>query len=299
MCTSSRFAASSPIVRFVNIARSPAPIILIGHSMGGFCALKFAEILEAEGIRVSLVVAIDPAHVTPNVPLNVDRFINIFLSTSVLGGGDVKPKPGYRGHYASFDLSEHDEVTHINIEKMDAVHEQLITKIVQLAMTSAKTEGETVPVRFVVPPNAAIELWDSGMPVFARPGDSLQTIAASLPCAALVGHPDQQGSRARAAGARRTRRRSAPSGAACRGLGAGAAQAMMPQAARAELSVAAGTEPALERDGSKVRRRPRRARSSESLPPCAPSARGRRRSAPFRAALSPSRPRRLSRSWRR
>jgi hypothetical protein len=156
---------------------SPAPIILIGHSMGGFCAVKFAEILGSEGIRASLVVAIDPAHVTPSVPLNVDRFINIFLSKSVLGGGDVKPKPGYRGHYASFDLSEHDEVTHINIEKMDAVHEQLLTKIVQLATTSAKIEGETVPVRFVVPPKAAVELWDSGMPVFARPGDSLQTIS--------------------------------------------------------------------------------------------------------------------------
>jgi Alpha/beta hydrolase family/LysM domain len=158
---------------------SPAPIILIGHSMGGFCAVKFAEILEAEGIRASLVVAIDPAHVTPGVPLNVDRFINIFLSTSVLGGGDVKPKAGYRGPYASFDLSEHDEVSHINIEKMDAVHEQLLAKIMQLATTSAKAEGETVPIRFVVPSNAAIELWDSGIPVFARPGDSLQTIAAA------------------------------------------------------------------------------------------------------------------------
>jgi len=158
---------------------SPAPIILIGHSMGGFCALKFSEILEAQGIRVSLVVAIDPAHVTPNVPLNVDRFINIFLSTSVLGGGDVKPMPGYRGHYASFDLSEHDEVSHINIEKLDAVHEQLLAKIVQLATTSAKAAGETVPVRLVVPSDAAIELWDSGVPVFARPGDSLQTIAAA------------------------------------------------------------------------------------------------------------------------
>ncbi len=158
---------------------SPAPIILIGHSMGGFCVLKFSEILEAEGIRVSLAVAIDPAHVTPDVPLNVDRFINIFLSKSVLGGGDVKPMPGYRGHYASFDLSEHDEVSHINIEKMDTVHDQLLAKIVQIATTSAKVEGETVPVRFVVPAEAAIDLWDSGMPVFARPGDTLQTIAAT------------------------------------------------------------------------------------------------------------------------
>src|ERR1700744_6458768 len=104
----------------------PEPIILIGHSMGGFCAVKFAEILEAQGIRADLVLAIDPAQVTPEVPLNVDRFINIFLSKDVLGGGDVKPKPGYRGHYASFDLSERGEVSHINIEKMDSVQEQLV-----------------------------------------------------------------------------------------------------------------------------------------------------------------------------
>src|ERR1700761_2944201 len=112
---------------------NPAPIILIGHSMGGFCVVKFAEILEGEGIKADLVVAIDPAHVTPDVPLNVDRFINIFLSKSVLGGGDVKPKPGYHGHYASFDLSLHDEVTHINIEKQDTIQQQLGPKAVQLA----------------------------------------------------------------------------------------------------------------------------------------------------------------------
>jgi LysM domain/Alpha/beta hydrolase family len=153
----------------------PAPIILIGHSMGGLCAVKIAEILEAEGIRASLVVAIDPAHVTPEVPLNVDRFINIFLSKDVLGGGDVKPKSGFRGHYASFDLSKHDEVLHINIEKTDAVHEQLLTKILHLE--TAKGEGDPLPIRYVVPPHAPIELWDSGMAVFARPGDSLQSIA--------------------------------------------------------------------------------------------------------------------------
>ena len=157
---------------------SPAPIVLIGHSMGGFCALKFAEILEGEGIRADLVVAIDPAHVTPDVPLNVDRFINIFLSKSVLGGGDVKPKPGYRGNYSSFDLSLHDEVTHINIEKQDTIQQQLVTKVVQLAAAKAGSDS-AVPVRLVVPAKADIELWDSGMAVFARPGDTLQSIATA------------------------------------------------------------------------------------------------------------------------
>jgi len=156
---------------------NPAPIVLIGHSMGGLCAVIFAEVLGGEGIRADLVVSIDPAHATNDVPLNVDRFINIFLSKSVLGGGDVKPKPGYHGHYASFDLSQHDEVSHINIEKMDAIQKQLVTKVVQLA--TAKAEGGSAPLRLVVPAKADIDLWDSGMAVFARPGDSLQSIAAA------------------------------------------------------------------------------------------------------------------------
>ena len=156
---------------------NPEPIVLIGHSMGGLCAVIFAEILEGEGIRADLVVAIDPAHATNDVPLNVDRFINIFLSKSVLGGGDVKPKPGFRGHYASFDLSLHDEVSHINIEKMDTIQQQLVTKVVQLA--TSRAEGDTVPIRYAVPAKAPVELWDSGTSVFARPGDSLQSIAAA------------------------------------------------------------------------------------------------------------------------
>jgi hypothetical protein len=158
---------------------NPAPIVLIGHSMGGYCSVKFAEILQGENIPVSLVVTIDPAHVTPSVPLNVERFINIFLSETVLGGGDVKPSKGYHGHYASFDLSQHDEVVHINIEKMEQVHAQLVSKILQLAKTPSKSGDEAVPLRYVVPAGAEIELWDSGMWVPARPGDTLQSIAAA------------------------------------------------------------------------------------------------------------------------
>jgi LysM repeat protein len=146
--------------------------------MGGLCALTFAGILQSENIPVSLVVTIDPAHASPKVPLNVDRYINIFLSNSVLGGGDVVAEPGYRGHYASFDLKEHEEVTHINIDKMDSIHEQLVTAIAQLATTPAQTNGEAAPLRYVVPPDAPIELWDSGTQQFARSGDTLQRLAA-------------------------------------------------------------------------------------------------------------------------
>ena len=155
-----------------------APIVLIGHSMGGLCALTFAGILKSENIPVSLVVTIDPAHASPKVPLNVERFINIFLSDSVLGGGDVVAEPGYQGHYASFDLKQHEEVTHINIDKMDSIHEQLVTAIAQLATTPLPAKGEALPLRYVVPPDAPLELWDSGTPQSARSGDTLQRLAA-------------------------------------------------------------------------------------------------------------------------
>jgi thioesterase domain-containing protein len=155
---------------------APAPIVLIGHSMGGLCALKFAETLEAENISVSLVVTVDPAHASPKVPLNVERFINIFLSTSILGGGDIVAVPGYRGHYASFDLKDHDEVTHINIDKMDDIHAQLVSMVTQLARVPARADSDPIPLRYVVPPKAAVELWDSGTPLVVRPGKTQTTL---------------------------------------------------------------------------------------------------------------------------
>jgi LysM repeat protein len=170
-----RFVAEQAIQAY---RAEPAPIILIGHSMGGLCALTFAEILQEQNIPVSLVVTVDPAHASPKVPLNVERFINIFLSTSVLGGGDIVAEPGYRGHYASFDMKDHDEVTHINIDKLDYVHAQLVSMITEIAKVPATAEPNPVPLRYVVPPDATVELWDSGTAQQARRGETLQKLAA-------------------------------------------------------------------------------------------------------------------------
>jgi LysM domain len=170
-----RLIAESEIRRY---REDPALIILIGHSMGGYCVLQFSQMLQAQGISVSLAVMIEPPQISPPVPLNIERCINIFLSKDLLGGSHIKPAQGYQGHFASFDLSQHDEVYHVNIDKMDGVHEQVMAKILQLATTPAKAGGEAVPLNYIVPPGSAIELWDSGMPVFVRPGDTLQAIAA-------------------------------------------------------------------------------------------------------------------------
>jgi len=158
---------------------SPAPIVLIGHSMGGLCSVVISEMAAKENIPISLVIAIDPAHATGDVPLNVERFINIFLSDSVLGGGDVVAVPGFRGHYASYDLKENSRVSHINIEKSDDIHRQIIDMVTQLPRIPAQTQADAVPLRYRVPGDTLVELWDSGVRLPVRRGDTMESIAAA------------------------------------------------------------------------------------------------------------------------
>lgn len=157
----------------------PAPIVLIGHSMGGLCSIIFAEMLAKENIPVSLIVTIDPAHASGKVPLNVERFINIFLSDSVLGGGDIVAEPGYRGHYASFDLKAHKRISHINIDKASDIHAQLVDMITQLTRVPEQTVGAAVPLRYLVPPGSKVELWDSGIRLPMRKGETLERVATT------------------------------------------------------------------------------------------------------------------------
>jgi hypothetical protein len=159
--------------------RDPQPIILIGHSMGGDSALAFAETLNAENIPVSLLITYDPSRIADDVPPNVERYINIFQSSNFMGGGNVVQGQRFHGHYASFNLKDHNELIHINIEKADRIQEQLVAKVKELAATPATAEGEAVPLRLEVPAEAAIELWDSGTPIAAHAGDTLKSIAAS------------------------------------------------------------------------------------------------------------------------
>lgn len=170
-----RFVADRAISTY---REDPAPVVLIGHSMGGLCSIIFAEMMAKENIPVSLVITIDPAHATGKVPLNVERFINIFLSDSVLGGGDIVAEPGYRGHYASFDLKELKRISHINIEKASDIQAQLVDMVTQLPRVPEQTVGNSVPLRYLVPSDSKVELWDSGIRLPMRKGETLERVSA-------------------------------------------------------------------------------------------------------------------------
>lgn len=159
--------------------RDPEPITLIGHSMGGDAAVDFAEMLNAANIPVNLLVTYDPTRIADDVPPNVERYINIYQSSNFMGGGNVVQASRFHGHYASYNLKDHNEIVHINIEKADRIQEQIATKVAQLAGTPSGVQGEPVPMHLQVPADAAIELWDSGLAVSAHAGDTLKTLAAT------------------------------------------------------------------------------------------------------------------------
>jgi len=159
--------------------RDPKPITVIGHSIGGDSAVSFAETLAAAHVPVSLLITYDPTRMAHKVPANVERYINLYQSSNFLGGGDLAQGSGFHGHYASFNLKDRPEVIHINMDKFDRIQEQLAAKIRALAATPARAEGEAVPLHIVFPATGPIDLWDSGLPVSAHAGDTLQTVATT------------------------------------------------------------------------------------------------------------------------
>jgi pimeloyl-ACP methyl ester carboxylesterase len=157
--------------------RAPQPIMAMGHSAGGDAALAFAWKLKRAGVPVSLVVAFDPTRKAPDVPNNVDRFINIYQSMNFFGGGYVRPASDFRGHFSTVDLRNYWEVLHVNMVKIRGLQDKVVAKVVQISTLPIQLEGATVPIRYIMPRGEPIELWDSGVGVRTEPGDTVRTVA--------------------------------------------------------------------------------------------------------------------------
>jgi thioesterase domain-containing protein len=152
----------------------PKPIAVVGHSIGGDSAVQFAEALEAAHVPVSLLVTYDPTRAAGRIPANVERYINLFQSSNILGGGDLAPGHGFHGNYASYNLKDRTEIIHVNLDKFSRIQELLAAKIRSMSL---RGEGEAVPLHIVFAATGPIELWDSGTPISAHAGDTLQSLA--------------------------------------------------------------------------------------------------------------------------
>src|SRR5215467_2251106 len=156
--------------------RDPKPVAVVGHSIGGNSAVQFAQALGAAHVPVSLLITYDPNRGSDSIPANVHRYINLYQSSNILGGGDLAPGPGFHGHYASYNLKDRSEIIHVNLDKFSRIQELLAAKVRSMA---AGGEGEAVPLRIVYAAAGPIELWDSGVAISAHAGDTLQSLATA------------------------------------------------------------------------------------------------------------------------
>jgi hypothetical protein len=154
------------------------PIVLIGHSNGADMAINMAARMKAKGVPVALIVGYDPTRFSGNVPSNVQRFINLYQATNILGGGMIHPQRDFRGQLINVDLRNHFEIGHMNIDKSRRLQQEVIAKVLQVVAFPQPTEpGQMVSIRYVVPMRAPIELWDGGLPTTLQPGQTLQSLA--------------------------------------------------------------------------------------------------------------------------
>jgi thioesterase domain-containing protein len=156
--------------------RDPKPIAVVGHSIGGDSAIQFAQALGAAHVPVGLLITYDPTRGAGSVPGNVHRYINLYQSSNILGGGDIAAGSGFHGHYASYNLKDRSEIIHVNLDKFSRIQELLAAKVRSMG---AGGEGEAVPLRIVFAATGPIELWDSGVAISAHAGDTLQSLAAA------------------------------------------------------------------------------------------------------------------------
>lgn len=191
-------SASSLADEIITKYRSdPFPIVLIGHSTGGDLIIAMAERLKAANVPVALAIGFDPTPIAGNVPSNVELFINLYQATNIIGGGRATPGPGFRGRLINVDLRERREIVHITLDKSPIIHELVTEKIVGIAELHAErrkgmaaaASKKTAPrdagnsdvrpliMKYVVPAEVRIELWDSAIAVTAS-NDTVESIAA-------------------------------------------------------------------------------------------------------------------------
>jgi pimeloyl-ACP methyl ester carboxylesterase len=102
-------------------------IVLVGHSLGASAALSMAEQLQQAGVRVALIVTLDPVAKTA-VPGNVRLLKNFYLSSGV--GTRVERGGHFHGLLQNVDMGRNTELGHVSLTTAPSIQKQIMTDIV-------------------------------------------------------------------------------------------------------------------------------------------------------------------------
>ena len=126
--TSNHLSWSSTASEAIEGCRSGkiSSIVLVGHSLGGAAVVDVARRLQEAGMRVALMVTLDPVS-AGQAPSNVRRLENYYLSTGI--GSSIKTDSGFRGQVQNVDVSKRPGVDHVAMTTMPDIHRRIIADI--------------------------------------------------------------------------------------------------------------------------------------------------------------------------
>jgi pimeloyl-ACP methyl ester carboxylesterase len=106
------------------------PVVIIGHSLGADSAVDMANLLAERGVPVRLVVAFDGVNNGHVVGKGIDEVINYYLSNGY--GKKIEASAEFSGTLANIDLSEREEIDHLNIDKSASLHDEVLAKVTKI-----------------------------------------------------------------------------------------------------------------------------------------------------------------------
>lgn len=110
--------------------KSLTPVIIVGHSLGADAAINMGNYLASNGVPVRLIVAFDAVDGGSPVGAGIQEVINFYKSDGV--GRVIKASSSFKGKLVNIDVADRKGIDHLNIEKDETLHEEVIAKVTEI-----------------------------------------------------------------------------------------------------------------------------------------------------------------------
>jgi pimeloyl-ACP methyl ester carboxylesterase len=98
-------------------------IAIVGHSFGASAAVEMANQLAQAGVKVGLVVTVDPVNPTV-VSGNVRTLKNFYISTGI--GKPVEPATDFHGSLQNIDMKADPNEDHVSLQNSVRLHKEVV-----------------------------------------------------------------------------------------------------------------------------------------------------------------------------
>ncbi len=127
-----------------------APVILIGHSLGGDASIVMSNWLAQNGVPVRFVVVFDAVAQTHPIIGGVQELLNFYKPKGY--GQEVRAAPSFRGNIRNIDLTDRKDIDHLNIDEDPVLQAEVTNDVLKILNEANKPARKSVRVAKAPPP---------------------------------------------------------------------------------------------------------------------------------------------------